>query len=73
MLCLWEITVVLKYEKSISCRQVSLAWVGGRTIPSSEDAEDDIALALLLELEGELEGLEVGVYFSSRLAKQTQK
>ena len=50
-----------------------MAWVGGRTIPSSEDAEDDIALALLLELEGELEGLEVGVYFSSRLAKQTQK
>ena len=53
-----------------------MAWVGGRTIPSTEDAEDDIALALLLKLEGELEGLEgaevigqVGTQLQARVAR----
>ena len=50
--------------------------MGGRTIPSTEDAEDDIALALLLKLEGELEGLEgaevigqVGTQLQARVAR----
>ena len=34
---------------------------GQENYTSSEDAEDDIALALLLKLEGELKGLEGAV------------
>ena len=49
---------------------------GQENYTSSEDAEDDIALALLLKLEGELEGLEgaevigqVGTQLQARVAR----